>query len=150
MKSLQELLGDALYQEVTEKLGGVRLVPEDEKMIPKHRFDCVNVMLRDVKEKLARAVAEAEELRAEAEKWKREALHGRVELALSQRRAKNIQAAKALIDFAKLELLPDGRLAGIGEEVARLAKAESFLFENPEQHYVLVPVTEQKRKRREG
>ena len=42
MEEIKQLLGDELFNSVTEKLGDKKLLIDDGKMIPKSRFDEVN------------------------------------------------------------------------------------------------------------
>jgi len=42
MEWLKKLLGDDLYSKVVEKLGDKKIIEDDGKLIPKHRFDEVN------------------------------------------------------------------------------------------------------------
>ncbi len=50
MDELKVLLGDELFKQLSEKLGDKKLVFDDGKMIPKYRFDEVNISLKEVKE----------------------------------------------------------------------------------------------------
>lgn len=53
-----------------------------------------------------------------------------VELALSDAKAKNVKAVKALLDLTNAELADDGSVKGLSEQIKKLAKApdSSFLF----------------------
>ncbi|NTL85869.1 phage scaffolding protein [Enterococcus faecium] len=50
-----------------------------------------------------------------------------IDLALTQAGAKNIKAAKALLDSESLELTDEG-LKGLGEQLAALKESDSYLF----------------------
>lgn len=62
MQSLNEILGDELLSEVTTRLNGKKIIIDDGMIIPKHRFDCVNVSLRDHKQKVAQLSEENRKL----------------------------------------------------------------------------------------
>ena len=50
MNTVEKILGKNLYEKVHEKLGDDKgLIIDDGMLIPKHRFDCINVSLREHK-----------------------------------------------------------------------------------------------------
>ena len=67
-------------------------------------------------------------------------LDAKIETALAVHRAKNIAAAKALICLSKLKL-EAGAVPGLEEEILRIKKSQSYLFESHgNSAYVLLPV----------
>lgn len=51
-----------------------------------------------------------------------------VESALLKRRAKSTKAAKALIDFGKIDVQKDGTVVGLDDQIEEIAKDNGFLF----------------------
>ena len=109
--------------------------------IPKHRFDCVNLCLKETKQTLRERTAEAEAGQARITELEGALLDAKAEKTLAVHRAKSLAAAKALIDFSKLKPEQDGTVPGLEEQVLRIKESQSFLFESQEsQMYVLMPV----------
>ena len=52
MDELEKLLGLELFTRLKQKLGEIKLLIDDGKLIPKHRFDCINLSLKDHKEQV--------------------------------------------------------------------------------------------------
>ncbi len=69
--------------------------------------------------------------KAHAEEIKKLKIDTAVELALSAAKAKNIKAARALLNLEKAELDEDGTVKGLSEQIEKLAKApdSGFLFD---------------------
>lgn len=53
MKELHNLLGTKLYEKLLSKLDGRALYLGDDKSIPKYRFDEINKLLKEEKEKVS-------------------------------------------------------------------------------------------------
>lgn len=111
-----------------------------EPMIPKHRFDCVNLCLKETKQRLARLSAELGTVKKRTEELETALLHTAVEKSLAVHRAKNIAAAKALIDLSNLKLGHDGAVPGLEEAILGIKESQSYLFEGQDEAYILVPV----------
>lgn len=60
---LENLLGKDLLAQVRQKLGNAKLLVDDGKLIPKHRFDCINISLKEHKERVRELTAVGEELK---------------------------------------------------------------------------------------
>ncbi|EOE6413466.1 phage scaffolding protein [Enterococcus hirae] len=93
----------------------------------------LTTQLSDLQEKYDQAKADSESKIAEIKKT------SAVELALTQAGARNIKAAKALLDSEKLELTDEG-IKGLDEQLNTLKESDGYLFEgettpppNPEQ-----------------
>lgn len=57
-------------------------------------------------------------------------INNAIETALSNAKAKNIKAVKALLkDMDKAELLEDGTIKGLNDQIKALQKSDSYLFE---------------------
>lgn len=132
-KLLELGLSEEQADKVLEGLNGA--------FVPKGRFNEINEALKAAKAQLAERDQELGTLKEASEK--REAEHAQaltdlkkahaVELSLTNAKAKNHVAAKALLaDFlAQAELDDSGQVKGLAEEIERLVKGEdtSFLFE---------------------
>lgn len=113
----------------------------NELTIPKHRFDCVNLCLKETKQALRERAEESEKDKIRIAELEAALLDAKVEKALALHRAKNVAAAKALIDFSKLRLEQDGKVPGIEEQIILIKNSQTYLFESQESTaYVLVPV----------
>ncbi|WP_445447710.1 phage scaffolding protein [Enterococcus lactis] len=93
----------------------------------------LTTQLSDLQEKYDQAKADSESKIAEIKKT------SAIELALTQAGARNIKAAKALLDSEKLELTDEG-IKGLDEQLNILKESDGYLFEgettpppNPEQ-----------------
>ena len=114
--------------------------PPKEPNIPKHRFDCVNLCLKETKETLKARTAEVDQLTKRVATLDKELLESKVETALAESRAKNLTAVKALIDFEKLSL-QDRVVIGLSEQISKIKSEQDYLFVQPETTgYMLVPV----------
>jgi len=111
----------------------------EEQMIPKHRFDCINLCLKETKELLKERLAENQLLKVRIEELEKELFESKVETILAINGAKNVTAVKALIDFDALEENCD--ISALDEQIRILKENQSYLFESREEiSYVLVPV----------
>ena len=102
-------------------------------MIPKHRFDCVNLCLKETRLALKDKSQELEYSRARIQTLESELLAAKV--------AKDVTAAKALIDFSDLKPECDGTIPNLERQILRLKESRDYLFEKSENvNYVLLPV----------
>jgi hypothetical protein len=109
--------------------------------IPKHRFDCVNLCLKETKQTLREKTALAEAAQRRIAELEKALLDAKVETTFALHRAKNLTAAKALISLSNLKPGQDGTVPGLEEEVLRIKTSQSYLFESHEETvYVMVPV----------
>ncbi|MFY0520912.1 phage scaffolding protein [Lysinibacillus sp. UGB7] len=157
---LKELLGEELYKQVSEKLGENKVaVVSDGNWFPKSKFDEVNgekklleeqLVDRDTQLKELGKNAEATEgLQAEITKLQNEnkqatekhaadveqlKINSAVDLALSTAKARNLTAAKALLDLDGVVIDKDGNVVGLEDKVKGLVESETtkFMFESTE------------------
>lgn len=126
----------------------------DGNYIPKSRFDEINSQLKTAKEDLKTRDSQLEELKkvdvnglnAEIERLQKEnkenakanekiinqmKLDNAIEKALTNAKAKNVTAVKALLKLDEIKLEGEG-VKGLEEQIKRLSEAEdsSFLFDN--------------------
>lgn len=155
---LKELLGEAYSEEidkkVTEQIG--------KEYAPKSDLDALGevkaqlekeVETRDKQieklkkidpEKLQEQITQLQEQNAQDKaafeaKLKETQINNAVEKSLLTSKAKNIKAVRALLDLENAELLEDGSIKGLTEQIAALqnAKDSAFLFENPKESPIL-------------
>ena len=126
--------------EAKERVGAkLPVKTSEEQSIPKHRFDCVNLCLKETKELLRERTVEIEQLKNKITQLDKELLDAKVETVLAIKGAKNVIAVKALINFEAL--YENGGLSALEEQIAALKKSQSYLFEQREDAvYILVPV----------
>ena len=153
-KTLKELLGEDLYDQVKERIGTTEIivVDPDNPMVPKRRLDEViaernrykemveerDSQLADLKtwakdnEVLKAQIAELQAKNKQAtEDYEKQLKDQRfafaIERAVAKADARNVKAVVALLDASKISL--DGEnLIGFDEQVAALKKSDPFLF----------------------
>lgn len=141
MSTVKELLGDELYAQVAERLGGRSLIIDDGRLIPKHRFDCINISLKEHKQ----LVAELREKASAYDRAKRELDAAKTELCvltqIMRSRPKNCIAVRANINVGPLT---GKRLEReVAKRLAELKASDPYLFiGDTETVYRLVPVTD--------
>ena len=147
MNTVKELLGEELYEKVREKLGDDRgLIIDDGMLIPKHRFDCINISLREHKKLVQELREENEKLRSQAarvDKAERE----RDDLARELTVARLIARAKPRNYDAVRSNIKAGEFTGkrleavVKKRLTELKKSDPYLFFG-ERLYRLIPVDE--------
>ena len=153
MDKLKELLGEELFNQVSEKLKDGKFVfGEAETYIPKTRFDEVNNEKKELKTQLGLRDSQItelqtkfktnEELAKELENYK--TLNSKAEQefntklqqvkfdyelnqALAKANVRNTKAAKALLELDKIKLEND-TLVGLDEQIKVLQDKETYLF----------------------
>ena len=147
MNTVKELLGEELYEKVREKLGDDRgLIIDDGMLIPKHRFDCINISLREHKKLAADLRGENAELRQRAERAdelerKCAGLERELRIAelIARSKPKNYDAVRSNIQAGEFT---GKRLdAVVKRRLTELKKSDPYLFFG-ERLYWLVPVDE--------
>ncbi|WP_129600458.1 phage scaffolding protein [Anaerophilus nitritogenes] len=150
---LKELLGEELFQQVSEKLGDKKIdIVNDGNWIPKDKFNSTNEQLKELKKQLDERDEQLKELKAKAagneeltskiaeleklnDQTKQEyetkiaaiKKDTAIELALKDQQAKNIKAVKALLDLDKVSVDGDN-LIGLKEQLESLKESDSYLF----------------------
>lgn len=147
----EELVKLGLDEETAEKVANAS-AEELKGFVPKSRFDEVNnakktaedtVKERDQQIESLKSAGNVDDLKqqiitlqnenkAKDEAHAAELLKVRidfdVEVALTEAKAKNHKAVKALLDLEKAELGDDGKVKGLREQIAALTKAEDSKF----------------------
>lgn len=150
-----ELMKLGVDEAIAEKVAAAS-ADELKGYVPKARFDEVNtakkaaedqVKERDTQIEGLKAAGSVDDLKKQIEalqadnKAKDEAhaaelmkvrADADVEAALTEAKAKNHKAVKALLDLEKVELGEDGRVKGLREQISALAKADDskFMFDS--------------------
>ena len=153
-KTLKELLGEDLYDQVKERIGNteITVVDPDNPMVPKRRLDEViternrykeqveerDSQLADLKtwakdnEVLKAQIADLQAKNKQAtEDYEKQLKDQRfafaIERAVAKADARNVKAVVALLDKTKISL--DGEnLLGFDEQVAALKESDPYLF----------------------
>lgn len=155
--SLKELLGEELYQQVTEKAGEKKIaVVSDGNWFPKEKFDAVNDDNKELKSQLKDRDTQLDDLKKTAKdskdlsdeidrlkqenadkdteyqkKLQQQALDAKLNEALHGAKAKNPRAVKALLDAEKIKL--DGeKLLGLDDQLSALKESDAYLFAEEE------------------
>jgi len=147
----EELVKLGLDEETAEKVANAS-AEELKGFVPKSRFDEVNnakktaedtVKERDQQIESLKSAGNVDDLKQQIttlqneNKAKDEAhaaellkvrIDSDVEAALTEAKAKNHKAVKALLDLEKAELGDDGKVKGLREQIATLTKAEDSKF----------------------
>lgn len=151
-EKLNELLGEDLAKQVTEKLGDKKIFVGEGEFIPKSRFDEVNnqnkeykTQLNEINEKLAKASGDAksiedlkeankalqEQIKKNAEEAEAKALQMEKDYlindSLKDAKAKNIKAVKGLLDLTNVKV-ENGKLTGLDEQIKALQQSDAYLF----------------------
>jgi len=153
-KTLKELLGEDLYDQVKERIGTTEIivVDPDNPMVPKRRLDEVITERNRYKEQVAERDTQLADLGAKAKdhdtlrvqiadlqaknkqateehekQLKEQRFAFAVERAVAKADARNVKAVVALLDKTKISL--DGEnLLGFDEQVAALKESDPYLF----------------------
>lgn len=146
MKFLKDVLGDDLYNQVSEKLKGhekdikiANLASGD--YVSKAKYDA-DLQTRDTRiTELADQVksfdgVDVNKLQADVKDWKdkydkdlkSERLHSQVQLAVAKFGARSEKALMGMLDLDKLTLDDNGDVKGMGEQIETIKKENAFLF----------------------
>ena len=155
MKLKEQLAQMGLTEEQAQKIVDEVI---DGNFIPKSRFNEVNEENKTLKQSVADRdkqlddlkksagdnadlqqqitdlqKANADQKKAHEEELSRVRLENAVELALSDAKAKNIKAVKAMLDMENVKLGEDGNLSGLAEQVEALKKSDGYMFDVQQQ-----------------
>ena len=150
MDELEKLLGPELFTRLKQKLGDVKLVIDDGKLIPKHRFDCINLSLKDHKEQVRelreKNAALEKELKSQQElQEKVKDLENQVLIysVISKSKARNIQTILPLLhvdDLFGMELVES-----LEKQIRSLRRSDSYLFTDGSELYRIVPYSKKEK-----
>lgn len=150
MDELKKLLGPELFTRLKQKLGDIKLLIDDGKLIPKHRFDCINLSLKDhkeqVKELREKNAALENELKSQKElQEKVKDLEKQVLIysVISKSKARNIQTILPLLhvdDLFGMELVES-----LEKQIRSLRRSDSYLFTDGSELYRIVPYSKKEK-----
>ena len=150
MDELEKLLGPELFARLKQKLGDVKLLIDDGKLIPKHRFDCINLSLKDhkeqVKELREKNAALENELKSQKElQEKVKDLEKQVLIysVISKSKARNMQTILPLLhvdDLFGMELVES-----LEKQIRSLRRSDSYLFTDGSELYRIVPYSKKEK-----
>ena len=150
MDELEKLLGPELFIRLKQKLGDVKLLIDDGKLIPKHRFDCINLSLKDhkeqVKELREKNAALENELKSQKElQEKVKDLEKQVLIysVISKSKVRNIQTILPLLhvdDLFGMELVDS-----LEKQIRSLRRSDSYLFTDGSELYRIVPYSKKEK-----
>lgn len=150
---LKQLLGEELYNQVIAKAGDNKLaIVSDGNWFPKDKFDAVNNDNKELKKQLKDRDDQLKELGEKAkghddltqqikdlqdankktakeyeDKLQKQAFEFALEKSLSEAKAKNPKAVKALLDTSTIKLDGD-KLLGLEEQLKSLQESDGYLF----------------------
>lgn len=149
MRNSKDILGKELYTKVKEKLGDKKIIIDEENYIPRSRLNQVihqkNIFrknietltgqLEDIKEDMKikeqhirRLENSKNDLIHENSRIKDICLTNAIKLEALKMNAKNIHVTSSLIDKTKLEILEDGIVKGLEEQLQELKENQRGLF----------------------
>ena len=150
MDELEKLLGPELFIRLKQKLGDIKLLIDDGKLIPKHRFDCINLSLKEhkeqVKELREKNAALENELKSQKElQEKVKDLEKQVLIysVISKSKARNIQTILPLLhvdDLFGMELVDS-----LEKQIRSLRRSDSYLFTDGSELYRIVPYSKKEK-----
>lgn len=150
MDELEKLLGPELFTRLKQKLGDVKLLIDDGKLIPKHRFDCINLSLKDHKEQVKKLreknAALENELKSQKElQEKVKDLEKQILIysVISKSKARNIQTILPLLhvdDLFGMELVES-----LEKQIRSLRRSDSYLFTDGSELYRIVPYSKKEK-----
>ena len=149
MKALKNILGEELYRRVKEKLGDKKIIIDDENYIPRSRLNQVihqkntfmknietlNNQLKEMQENIKdrdqlikRLENSKNKITQETQRIKDICLTNAIKLEALKMNAKNIHVIGTLVDKKRLEILEDGTVKGLEEQLKELKESQEGLF----------------------
>lgn len=149
MKALKNILGEELYRRVKEKLGDKKIIIDDENYIPRSRLNQVihqkntfmknietlnnqlNEMQENIKDRdqlIKRLENSKNKITQENLRIKDICLTNAIKLEALKMNAKNIHVIGTLVDKKRLEILENGTVKGLEEQLKELKESQEGLF----------------------
>lgn len=150
---LKELLGEDLFNQVSEKLGDKKIMIDDKNFIPKSRFDEVNEAKKELEKQISDRDKQLKDLSVKAQgneeltkqieqlqlsnkqiakdyedRINKMQFENALEGALTNAKCKNAKALKALLDIDNVKL-NEGKLEGLEEQLNKLKESDGYLFD---------------------
>ena len=146
----KEILGEELFNQVTEKLGDKKLIVNDGNWIPKDKFNEKNEELKALKSEIASSDTQLsemknslkgneeftktiEDLQKQNQEWegkyKNSLIDSQIKLKAQAEKAKDASDVVKFLDMSKVAIKEDGSVEGLDEQFAALKENKSYLFE---------------------
>lgn len=162
---LKELLGEDLYNQVTEKVGDDHKIAivSNGNWIPKDKFDSKNNEVKELKKQLAERDDQLDQLKTKAaghedltnqinelkelnakttkeyqEKLEQQAFDFALERSLNKAKAKNPKAVRALLETENIKLDGD-KLIGLDDQLKAIKESDPYLFEDEDNKPIKKP-----------
>ena len=149
MKALKNILGEELYRRVKEKLGDKKIIIDDENYIPRSRLNQVihqkNTFMKNIEtlnnqlKEMQENIKDRDQLIKRLENSKNKitqenlrikdiCLTNVIKLEALKMNAKNIHVIGTLVDKKRLEILENGTVKGLEEQLKELKESQEGLF----------------------
>ncbi len=149
MKALKNILGEELYRRVKEKLGDKKIIIDDENYIPRSRLNQVihqkNTFMKNIEnlnnqlKEMQEDIKDRDQLIKRLENSKNKitqenlrikdiCLTNAIKLEALKMNAKNIHVIGTLVDKKRLEILENGTVKGLEEQLKELKESQEGLF----------------------
>lgn len=150
---LKELLGEELFNQVSDKLGDKKLMIDDKNFIPKSRFDEVNEAKKDLEKQISDRDKQLKDLSTKAQgneelskqieqlqlsnkqiakdyedKITKMQFDNTLDKSLSSAKVKDTKLIKALLDMDNIKY-QEGNLEGLDSQIEAIKTSHSYLFD---------------------
>ena len=150
MADLNELLGEELFNQVSEKLGDTKLIINDGNYIPKQKFDEVIGSKNEFKSQVGQLTSELEALKKSAKgneefeqaiqklqdrnnewesKYNKTLIDNAVKMEALHNKALDPSDLAKFLDYNELSLDEAGNVKGLKEQIDGLKESKAYLFE---------------------
>jgi len=150
MADLNELLGEELFNQVSEKLGDTKLIINDGNYIPKQKFDEVIGSKNEFKSQVGQLTSELEALKKSAKgneefeqaiqklqdrnnewesKYNKTLIDNAVKMEALHNKALDPSDLAKFLDYNELSLDEAGNVKGLKEQIDGLRETKAYLFE---------------------
>lgn len=151
MEKLVEILGQELFDQVSEKMGDQKLIINDGNYIPKQKFDEANNSKNVLKDQVSELTTQLETLKKSAKgneelertiealqatntdwsnKYQMNILENAVKFKALQEKARDIGDMTKFIDLQAVTMNEDGTVDGLDAQFDELKKNKAYLFES--------------------
>lgn len=146
---LNEILGEELFKQVSEKLGDKKVIVNDGGYIPKAKMDEIIGSKNELKNQLGELTSQLETLKKSSRgneeltkqieelqkkngdwegKFKETLLTGAIKVEAMKAKAKDPTDVIAFLDKSKLEIAEDGTVKGLEDQLKKLQESKPYLF----------------------
>lgn len=150
MADLNELLGEELFNQISEKLGDAKLIINDGNYIPKQKFDEVIGSKNEFKSQVGQLTSELEGLKKSAKgneeltnaiqelqnknsewetKYNKTLIENAVKMEALHHKALDPSDLAKFLNYNELSLDEEGNVEGLKEQINKLKESKIYLFE---------------------